>query len=97
MTNFIASGSITLYSDSGKYKRKEIKMWIYDYKTKREYFASSPRTKFYNYKSIIIEPIPGKHCTILIRKEMQEGRKPAQVLEQLDIFLYLTSSQELQF
>jgi len=41
-------------------------MWIYDYKTKREYFASSPR-------------------------------KPAQVLEQLDIFLYLTSGQDLQF
>ena len=93
MTIFTASGSITSYKSSAK--RKVIEMWIYDYRTKREYFASSPRTKFYNYKSIIIEPIAGKPCTILIRNEMQDGRKPAQVLEQLDIFLYLTSDKDL--
>ena len=83
---FIASGRITLLAVRG---RKENKMWIYDYRTKKEYFASSPRSKFYNYKSIVVEPIPGKPCTILIRKEMEEGRKPAQTLEQLDIFTSL--------
>jgi len=64
-------------------------MWIYDYKTKKEYFASSPRYKFYNYKSMVVEPVPGKPCTILIRKEMEEGRKPARLFEQLDIFTNL--------
>jgi len=62
-------------------------MWIYDYRSKREYFASSPRSKFYNYQSIEIEPIPGKPCTILIKKGLEEGRKPAQTFEQLDIFV----------
>jgi len=38
---------------------------------------------------MVVEPIPGKPCTILIRKEMEEGRKPAQTLEQLDIFTNL--------
>jgi len=61
-------------------------MWIYDYRTKREYFASSPRYKFYNYKSMVVEPLPGKPCTILIRKEMEEGRKPEKTFEQLGIF-----------
>jgi len=70
-------------------------MWIYDYKTKKEYFASSPRSKFYNYISIEIEPIPGKPCTILIRKGMEEGRKPAQILEQLDIFNNLSISNTI--
>ena len=67
-------------------------MWIYDYKTNREYFASTPRSKFYNYKSKEIEPIPGKPCTILLRKGMEEGRKPAQKFEQLDIFANLFTS-----
>jgi len=67
-------------------------MWVYDYRIKKEYFASSPRSKFYNYKSMIVEPIPGKPCTILIRKEMEEGRKPAQTFEQLDIFETLSAS-----
>jgi len=61
-------------------------MWIYDYKTQKEYSTSSPRSKFYNYISMEIEPIPGKPCTILIKKGMEEGRKPPQILEQLDIF-----------
>jgi len=61
-------------------------MWIYDYRTKREYFASSPRYKFYNYISKVVEPLPGKPCTILIRKEIKVGRKPARVFEQLNIF-----------
>ena len=61
-------------------------MWIYDYKTQKEYFPSSPRSKFYNYISIEIEPIPGKPCAILVKKGMEEGRKPSQILEQLDIF-----------
>jgi len=80
---FIASGSITFLPVRS---RKEVKMWIYDYKTKKEYFASSPRSKFYNYKSIVVEPVPGKPCTILIKKEMEEGRKPVRIFEQLDIF-----------
>jgi len=67
-------------------------MWIYDYRTKREYFASFPRYKFYNYISKVVEPLPGKPCTILIRKEMEEGRKPARVFEQLDIFTDLSAS-----
>jgi hypothetical protein len=61
-------------------------MWIYDYKTQKEYSTSSPRSKFYNYISIEIEPIPGKSCAILVRKGMEEGRKAAHILEQLDIF-----------
>ena len=61
-------------------------MWIYDYKTQKEYPTCSPRSKFYNYISIEIEPISGKPCTILVRKGMEEGRKPSQILEQLDIF-----------
>jgi len=61
-------------------------MWIYDYKTKREYFASSPRSKFYCYQSIEIEPMPGKPCAILVRKGMGEGRKPAQLFDQLGLF-----------
>ncbi len=61
-------------------------MWIYDYKTQREYLASSPRSKFYKYTSIEIEPIPGKPCTILVKKGTEEGRKPAHIFEQLDIF-----------
>jgi len=64
-------------------------MWVYDYKTKKEYFASSPRSNFYCYQSMEIEPIPGKPCTILIRKGMEEGRKPAHTFEQLDIFTNL--------
>ena len=67
-------------------------MWIYDYRTKREYFASSPRYKFYNYVSKVVEPLPGKPCTILIRKEMGEGRKPVRTFEQLDIFTDLPDS-----
>jgi len=67
-------------------------MWIYDYRTKREYFASSPRYKFYNYKSMVVEPVPGKPCTILIRKEMEEGREPSQTFEQLGIFKNLSTS-----
>ncbi|MBC8500020.1 MAG: hypothetical protein H8D39_05815 [Candidatus Atribacteria bacterium] len=67
-------------------------MWVYDYRTNREYFASTPRSKFYNYKSIEIEPIPGKPCTILLRKEMEEGRKPAHIFEQLNIFTNLSAS-----
>jgi len=66
-------------------------MWIYDYRTNREYFASSPRSKFYNYKSMVVEPVPGKPCTILIKKEMEEGRKPAHIFEQLDIFTKLST------
>ena len=65
-------------------------MWIYDYKTKKEYSTSSPRSKFYNYVSIEIEPTPGKPCIILVKKGMEEGRKPAQILEQLDIFKNLS-------
>jgi len=65
-------------------------MWIYDYKTQKEYSTSSPRSKFYNYVSIEIEPIPGKPCIILVKKGMEEGRKPAQILEQLDIFKNLS-------
>ncbi|MBA7535875.1 hypothetical protein ES705_28134 [subsurface metagenome] len=61
-------------------------MWIYDYKTKREYLACSPRKKFYCYIPIKIEPIPGQPCTILVRKGMEEGRKPAHTFEQLDIY-----------
>lgn len=61
-------------------------MWIYDYKTKREYSTSSSRLKFYNYISIEIEPIPGKPCTILVKKGMEEGREPSIIFEQLDIF-----------
>jgi len=61
-------------------------MWIYDYKTKREYFASSPRSKFYCYQSIQIEPIPGKPCVILVRKGTEEGRKPARIFEQLALY-----------
>jgi len=61
-------------------------MWIYDYKTKKDYFASSPRSKFYCYQSIQIEPMPGKPCAILVRKGMEEGRKPAQWFDQLDLF-----------
>jgi len=61
-------------------------MWIYDYKTKKEYFASSPRSKFYCYQSMEIEPIPGKPCTILIKKGTEEGRKPAQTFDQLYMF-----------
>jgi len=52
-------------------------MWIYDYKTQKEYSTSSPRSKFYNYVSIEIEPIPGKPYIILVKKGMEEGRKPA--------------------
>jgi hypothetical protein len=66
-------------------------MWIYDYRAKREYFASSPRHKFYNYISKVVEPLPGKPCTILIRKEIEEGRKPARIFEQLDIFTDLSA------
>jgi hypothetical protein len=66
-------------------------MWIYDYKTKKDYFASSPRSKFYCYQSIEIEPIPGKPCTILVRKGMEEGRKPAQTFEQLDMFANMSN------
>ena len=66
-------------------------MWIYDYKTQKEYFTSSPRSKFYNYISIEIEPIPGKPCAILVKKGMEEGRKPAQILEQLDIFTIVST------
>ena len=58
-------------------------MWLYDYKTKKEYLASSPRSKFYYYRSIEVEPIPGKPCTILVRKGMKEGRKPKGRYEQL--------------
>jgi len=72
-------------------------VWIYDYKTMREYLASSPRSKFYCYQSIEIEPIPGKPCTILIRKGMEEGRKPAQIFEQLDIFANQTIHSSLSF
>lgn len=61
-------------------------MWIYDYKTKREYLACSPRKKFYCYWPIKIEIIPGQPCTILVRKGMEEGRKPAHTFEQLDIY-----------
>ena len=61
-------------------------MWIYDYKTQKEYFTSSLRSKFYNYISIKIEPIPGKSCVVLIKKGMEEGRKPPHIFEQLDIF-----------
>jgi len=64
-------------------------MWIYDYKTKKEYLASSPRLKFYNYASIEIEPTPGKPCTILVKKGTEEGRKPSQILEQLNFFTRL--------
>jgi hypothetical protein len=32
-----------------------------------------------------IEPIPGKPCAILVKKGTEEGRKPAQTFEQLDI------------
>jgi len=71
---------------------RRVKMWIYDYKTKKEYFASSPRSKFYNYRSMVVEPVPGRLCTILIKKEMEEGRKPAQTFEQLDIFETLSAS-----
>jgi len=60
-------------------------MWIYDYKTKKEYLAGSPRRKFYCYRPIKIEPIPGQPCTILVRKGMEEGRKPAHIFEQLHI------------
>jgi hypothetical protein len=67
-------------------------MWIYDYRTKKEYFASSPRSKFYDYKSMVVEPIPGKPCTILVKKGREEGREPAQKLEQLDMFKTLSSS-----
>jgi len=59
---------------------------MYDYKTLKEYSTSSPRLKFYNYTSIEIEPIPGKPCVILVKKGMEEGRKPFQILEQLNIF-----------
>ena len=65
---------------------RRAKMWIYDYRTRKEYFASSPRSKFYNYISMMVEPVPGKPCTILIKKEMEEGRKPERIFEQLDIF-----------
>ena len=68
-------------------------MWIYDYKNNREYFASSPRSKFYNYISIEVEPIPGKPCTILLRKGTEEGRKPAHKFEQLDIFNNMPAPQ----
>jgi len=61
-------------------------MWIYDYRTNKEYFASSPRSKFYNYINMVVEPVPGKPCTILIKKEMEEGTKPEKIFEQLDIF-----------
>ncbi|MHB8276027.1 MAG: hypothetical protein ACYDIA_00020 [Candidatus Humimicrobiaceae bacterium] len=66
-------------------------MWIYDYKTNREYLTCSPRKKFYYYKNIEIEPIPGKPCTILVKKGTEEGRKPAQILEQLDIFTIVST------
>jgi len=65
-------------------------MWIYDYKTKKEYFASSPRSKFYCYQSVQIEPIPGKPCTILIKKGAEEGRKPTFIFDQLDLFTDIT-------
>ena len=42
-------------------------MWIYDYKTQKEYSTSSPRSKFYKYTSIEIEPIAGKPCAILVK------------------------------
>ncbi len=67
-------------------------MWIYDYRTKKKYFASSPRSKFYDYKGIVVEPIPGKPCTILVKKGREEGKNPEQKFEQLDIFKSLTSS-----
>jgi hypothetical protein len=35
---------------------------------------------------MVVEPVPGKPCTILIKKEMEEGRKPERIFEQLDIF-----------
>jgi len=64
-------------------------MWIYDYKTQREYLASSPRSKFYCYAPIEINPIPGQTCTILVRKGMEEGRKPPYIYEQLNFFTRL--------
>ena len=66
-------------------------MWIYDYKTNREYLACPPRGKFYCYNNIVIEPIPRQPCIILLRKEMEEGRKPAHKFEQLDIFTKLST------
>ena len=61
-------------------------MWIYDYKTEREYLAKSPRKKFYFYSAIKIEPVPGRSCTILVRKGMEEGRKPTKIFKQLNMF-----------
>jgi len=61
-------------------------MWIYDYKTEREYLAKSPRKKFYFYSAIKIEPVPGRSCTILVRKGMEEGRKPTRIFKQLNMF-----------
>ena len=49
-------------------------MWIYDYNTQREYQASSPRSKFYKYTSIEIEPIPGKPCTILVKRNRRRKK-----------------------
>jgi|CryGeyStandDraft_7_1057128.scaffolds.fasta_scaffold115267_2 hypothetical protein len=64
-------------------------MWIYDYKTNKEYLACSPRKKFYCYRPIEIEPIPGRPCIILVRKGTEEGRNPAHKLEQLNLFIDL--------
>jgi len=64
-------------------------MWIYDYKTNREYLACSPRKKFYCYIPIEIEIIPGRTTTILVRKGMEEGRKPDHIYEQLNFFVRL--------
>lgn len=76
--DFTASGRISLLIVRIE---RRVKMWIYDYRTKKEYLASSPRSKFYNYISMVVEPVPGKPCTILIKKEMEEGRKPEKIFE----------------
>jgi len=55
--DFIASGSITFLPVR---IRNKVKIWVYDYKTKKEYFAKTPRFKFYICKSIVIELISVK-------------------------------------
>jgi hypothetical protein len=60
-------------------------MYVYDYKTKKEYRARSPRKNFYDYESIEIELCPGRRCSIMIKKGDSEGRKPLLVYEQLNL------------